>query len=219
MSLDRVLLISIPTAVLLMACALFAPREARNPEASAGQAGALFQDDFSNPASGWATQQSEGMTLDYAEGEFRILVDNQILPNAYPSALIERTFEDVRLEVDVRRVSGSDTAKAGLICRRADASHYVFGDIDFNGIARIGISSVDLFDILGYEEGTASLQEGTNHLRLDCIGSTASLYVNGNLAVRAAVDGPSQGAVGFSAGRSTEGQTDFRFDNFTVYAP
>jgi hypothetical protein len=219
MTLDKSLIIAFGMVALLLACTLFAPREPGGPARSSGQENLLFQDDFSNPASGWTTQQSEGITLEYAESGFRIFVDNQVLPNAYPSAMIERTFGDVRIEADVRRISGSDSAKAALICRRADPNHYVLGDIDANGIARLGTFADDLFDILGYEEGTAGLQEGSNHLRLDCIGSTAALYVNGTLVVSAEVDGPSQGSVGFAAGRSGEGQSDFRFDHFIVYKP
>lgn len=219
MTLDKSLLISIGMVVFLLACTLFTPRATRGPAGSAGQGKILFQDDFSNPASGWNTQQSEGMTLEYADDGFRIFVDNQILPNEYPASFIERTFGDVRVEADVRRVTGSDSAKAALICRRADPNHYVLGDIDANGIARLGTFTDDLFDILGYEEGAAGLQEGSNHLRLDCIGNKASLYVNGNLVVSAEVNGPSQGSVGFAAGRSGEGQTDFHFSNFAVYAP
>jgi hypothetical protein len=198
---------------------MFAPRATRGPAGPAGQGKILFQDDFSNPASGWTTQQSEGMTLEYADGGFRIFVDNQKLPNEYPAAVIEQTFGNVRIEADVRRVTGTDSAKAALICRRADPNHYVLGDIDASGIARLGTFADDLFDILGYEEGTAGLQEGSNHLRLDCIGNQASLYVNGKLVVSAEVDGPSAGVVGFAAGRSKEGQTDFRFKSFAVYAP
>jgi len=219
MTLDKSLIISIGMVALLLACNLFTPRETNGPTGHSEQGKLLFQDDFSNPASGWSTQQSEGMTLEYTDGGFRIFVDNQLLPNEYPSAFIERTFGDVRVEADVRRIAGSDSAKAALICRRADPSHYVLGDIDANGIARLGTFADDLFDILGYEEGTAGLQEGSNHLRLDCIGNMASLYVNGNLVVSAEVDGPPQGSVGFAAGRSGEGQTDFRFNNFAVYAP
>ncbi len=219
MTLDKSLIISIGMVTLLLACNLFTPRETRGPAGPSGQGKLLFQDDFSNPASGWTTQQSEGITLEYADGGFRIFVDNQLLPNEYPSAFIERTFGDVRVEADIRRVAGSDSAKAALICRRANPNHYVLGDIDANGIARLGTFADDLFDILGYEEGTAGLQEGTNRLRLDCIGNMASLYVNGNLVVSAEVDGPSQGSVGFAAGRSGAGQSDFRFDNFIVYKP
>lgn len=219
MILEKSLIISFIFVALVLACAPFASRGTGGPVASSGQGKPLFQDDFSNPASGWAVQRSEDMTLEYADGGFRIFVDNQALPNEYPQSFIEQKFGDVRLEVDVRRVSGSDSAKAALICRRADASHYVLADIDAKGTARVGTFSNNLFDILGYEEGTAGLQAGNNHLRLDCIGNMASLYVNENLVVSAEVDGPSQGAVGFGAGRAAEGQTDFRFDNFAVYAP
>jgi hypothetical protein len=51
------------------------------------------------------------------------------------------------------------------------------------------------------------------------MGNQAALYVNGTLVASAQADGPAMGGVGLSAGGAGQGQNDFRFDNFAVYAP
>ena len=207
--------------LVMLSCGLLgAPQPPVENEAAPGAEGILFQDDFSNPASGiWNVNQSDSIVREYVDGEFRAFVNNDEFSYSYPPALTQQGFGDVRIEVDVRRVSGTDDASAYLLCRRAAERQYIFGDVDFEGEARIGLVTGDLQEILADEEGIAGLQEGVNHLRLDCMGNAISLYANGNLVASMEVDGPEQGAVGFASGGAGAGQTDFRFDNFIVYKP
>jgi len=180
----------------------------------------LFQDDFSNPASGvWFMDQTETIIRGHTDGEFRIFVNNDESSYVYPPTWTQQSFGDVRIEVDVRRVSGPEDASAYLLCRRAAERQYIFGDVDFEGEARIGVVTPELQEILADEEGIAGLHEGVNRLRLDCVGNTMSLYANGNLIASADVNGPQNGAIGFAAGGVGEGQTDFRFDNLAVLKP
>jgi hypothetical protein len=146
-------------------------------------------------------------------------VNNNESSYVYPPTWTQQSFGDVRIEVDVRRVSGPDSASAYLLCRRAAERQYIFGDVDFEGEARIGLVTPELQEILADEEGIAGLQEGVNHLRLDCVGNTMSLYANGNLIASVEVNGPQNGAIGFAAGGVGEGQTDFRFDNLVISKP
>lgn len=207
--------------LVMLSCGLLGtPQPPVENEAAPGAEGILFQDDFSNPASGiWNVNQSDSIVREYVDGEFRAFVNNDEFPYSYPPALTQQSFGDVRLEIDVRRVSGTADASAYLLCRRAAERQYIFGDVDFEGEARIGLVTGDLQEILADEEGIAGLQEGVNHLRLDCMGNAISLYANGNLVASMEVDGPAQGAVGFASGGAGAGQTDFRFDNFIVYKP
>lgn len=177
----------------------------------------LFQDDFSVPSTDWNVFDSGDIIREYADGEFRAYVDNDKNPHRYPIAFVGRAFGDVRLEVDFHRASGSDAVRAHLVCRRAGEQEYVFGSIDFQGEARIGTFLGDMQEIVASEVGFDISPSGVNSLRLDCVGSTISLYVNGELAVTTPVETVAEGSVGFAAGGATEGQTDIRFDNFVVY--
>lgn len=180
---------------------------------------ALFADDFSLPDSGWNVQESDNYVTAYADGEMRVFANNDASAYGFQVAYLEQSFGDARIEVDARRVSGSDAASIYLICRRVDGDHYIFGDIDFEGDARIGAFLQDEQQIFADIEGVFVLHEGSNQLRLDCIGNQVAFYANGRLIANVQVDGPAMGGVGFSAGGAGEGQNDFRFDNFAVYAP
>ena len=177
----------------------------------------LFQDDFSDPSSGWYLKSTKKIVLEYLDGEFRVYVDNESDPYSYQTTFIELNHDNVRNEVDVRRVSGSDSASAYLICRQVDEDNFVYGEVDFQGEASIGTFINNSEEVLADEEGVPGLQEGSNRLRMDCIGKTISLYVNGTQVASADVNRLSGSMIGFAAGGSGDGETDFRFDNFVVY--
>jgi hypothetical protein len=180
---------------------------------------ALFQDDFSDPNSGWSLSEETQYLTRYEDGELRLFADNDASPYGYRVTYVEQSFADVSVEVDVRRVSGDDAAHVYLVCRRVDGDNYVFGDVNSEGDARVGALVQGEQQIAADVEGVNGLQEGPNHVRLDCVGNQAALYVNGTLVASAQVDGPAMGGVGLSAGGAGQGQNDFRFDNFAVYAP
>lgn len=63
----------------------------------------LYEDDFSNPASGWPAVDNPDLFLGYASGEYRILLRN---PNWY--ALVRPGFraDNYTISVDVRNITG-----------------------------------------------------------------------------------------------------------------
>lgn len=177
----------------------------------------LFADDFSDPSSGWNIFKSDDVIREYVDDEFRTFVDNAKNKYRYPIASIDRTFGDVRLMVDFRRVSGIDATRAHLVCRYAAERNYVFGSIDFQGEAQIGTRLDDMQEIVANAQDVEITPHDMNTMRLDCIGDTISLYINGDLVVSSPVEAEAEGAVGFAAGGATDGPTDIRFDNFIVY--
>jgi hypothetical protein len=191
---------------------------------SAAQSGSvLFHDDFSNPSSGWdQTTNSDGST-DYANGGYRILVNtanlvmwanpNQTLPN------------DVRIEVDATKSAGPDANGFGVICRYTDKDNFYKFIITSDGYAGISklingnvtvISSPDgkIQTVNNINKGAAS-----NHIRADCIGSTLTLYVNGNQVATASDSSLSGGDTGLFAQTYDTGGVDILFHDFNVYAP
>jgi hypothetical protein len=55
----------------LLALTACAPRSGA---ATPGEPGVLFQDDFSNPNSGWDVHSGADMTVNYTEGRYQIVV-------------------------------------------------------------------------------------------------------------------------------------------------
>ena len=195
---------------------------------SSGSAGAksgsvLFHDDFSNPSSGWdQTSDSDGST-DYANGGYRILVNTT---NLVIWANPNQTFQnDVRIEVDATKSAGPDTNAFGVICRYNDKDNFYRFLITSDGYAGISkiikgdvtvISSADgkIQTVNNINKGTAS-----NHIRADCIGSTLTLYVNGNQVATANDSSLSGGDAGLFARTYDTGGVDILFHDFNVYAP
>ncbi len=181
----------------------------------------LFSDDFSNTNSGWDQRQDTNYVSDYANGGYRLYVndtDYDIWAN--PS----KSFPgDVRVEVDATKAGGPDDNDFGLICRYQDTDNFYFFLISSDGYAAIGkyeggsqqlISSDNMVKVEGITLGAA-----TNHIRADCIGSDLKLYVNGNPVVTATDSSFTSGDVGLMAGTFSEPGTDILFDNFYVYKP
>jgi hypothetical protein len=189
----------------------------RTPDQSGG---VLMEDDFSDPSSGWnrvATIQGE---TDFADGVYRILVNE---PNLDIWSMPGKSFQDVRIEVDALKVGGERDNRFGILCRavRPDSfytfivssdGYYGIGKINGQEYKLIGMDSLQPSDVI--LKGTA-----LNHIRADCIGDTLTLYVNGEKLAEVRDAEYPTGDVGLIAGTYETSGTDIRFDNFIVYAP
>lgn len=189
--------------------------------ATAPAATVLFQDNFSNPASGWdRVNVKDGITDYTAEGAYRILVN---LPNTDVWSNPGLTFTDVRIEVDATKVGGPDDNDFGVQCRYQDDNNFYFFLISSDGYYAIGKVKDGEQILLSGESmdySDAVLQGmATNHIRADCVGAHLALYVNG-VTLAAVEDGDlTQGDVGLMAGTFDQPGTDILFDNFTVLQP
>ena len=194
------------------------------PQSNSNTAGSvLFHDDFSNPSSGWdRTTNSDGST-DYANGGYRILVNTVNLGVwANPNQTLPK---DVRIEVDASKSAGPDNNAFGIICRYTDTDNFYKFIVTSDGYAGISklingtltiISSADgkIQTVNNINQGSAS-----NHIRADCIGSTLTLYVNGNQVATASDSSLSGGDTGLFAQTYDTGGVDILFHDFNVYAP
>lgn len=183
----------------------------------------LFQDDFSNPASGFDHFASPGGIMDYDSGVYRIVVNDA--PYHYWSTL-ERQFTDTRVEVDVAKLEGPDSNLAGLICRFQNVEgrqRFYFFAISSDGYYAIGYTSEEGSVLLGQDQMASSPVINTgvniNHLRADCAGNMLTFYVNGFPVAQAADSTLRNGQVGLMAGSIEQGGVDVIFDQFIVIQP
>jgi len=180
----------------------------------------LFQDDFSDTASGWdRVSQADGST-DYSDGAYRIWLNKtQSDQWANPG----RTFTDVRIEVDASKAAGPDDNDFGLICRYRDTDNFYAFWISSDGFYGIVRYLDGDFKVLGADSMQASraIRQGysSNHLRAECVGSTLRLYVNDELLQEVEDASHPDGDVGLIAGTFDLAGVDIRFDNFVVLSP
>lgn len=181
----------------------------------------LFQDEFSDPSSGWnRRQQDPDGSLGYHEGVYRIQVN---VTNKMMWAGPGLTFVDLRLEVEATQVAGPEDGDFGLVCRAVDPHNFYFFAISSDGYYGIGKVKEGSPELVGMAAMPPSetIRQGnaSNHLRADCVGENLSLYVNGEL-LAAVQDAEFQaGEVGLFAGTFEIPGSEVHFDHFSVMQP
>lgn len=180
----------------------------------------LYWDDFSDTSGSWPEySQAEG-TTGYADGAYRMEV---VSPGYQMWAVSGQAYRDVQVEVDAIWLAGPLANLYGLVCRYQDEGNFYFFIISSDGYYAIGETRGGRASLLGQEMmayNAAILQgEASNHLRFDCIGSTLTGFINGQMV--AITEGPAfrDGDAGLMAGSFDEGGVEVRFDNFVVYKP
>lgn len=179
----------------------------------------IFQDDFSKDRN-WFLQKTKDFGFEYADGGYRVYVN---LLNAPVWSVRGKDLADVRLEVDATHTGGAKNGYYGLVCRHQDENNYysmVIGDDGSYGFMKMKDGEHD-FVKEGMDETNIILRGGeTNHLRLDCIGNTLTLYVNAQELLEVQDEDFASGDVGLLAGtRMTKGGVEVLFDNFAIYQP
>jgi len=179
----------------------------------------LFYDDFTDTATGWERFTSAEGTMDYDGSGYRFFV-NALQANFWSTP--GKSFKDVRMEVDVAKLSGPDENRIGLLCRFVDNNYYFFM-VSSDGYYTIGKYIGENAIQLGQSEMqyNESIHTGlaVNHLRADCIGSTLIFYVNGTPVAEVEDSDLVEGDVGLLAGTFTQPGVDVIFDNFVVLQP
>lgn len=205
-------------ALISLACAY----SSAVPTAAATQlpSGAvLFQDDFSNPATGWDRLLVGEGVMDYDGGGYRILVNTQEM-NFW--ATPRKDFSNVRIEVDAGKLAGPDENRIGLVCRFTGNEYYFF-IMSSDGFYGTGIFSGGQAMLLGQSEmlSSESIHQGVavNHLRADCVGDQLTFYVNGFQIAQVQDATLITGDVGLLVGTFATPGVDVVFDNFVVFQP
>jgi hypothetical protein len=185
--------------------------------------GVVYQDDFSDFGSGWPvdTSSSSGSTT-YYNGQYRITVNET--DYAFWAYSGSGVYEDVIVEVDGVKLGGPDENEFGVLCRFVDNGNFYAATIASDGYYFIWrrINSGD-WELVGMESGefNEAIRTGAqnNRIRLECIGSTLSLYANGTLLRQVQDSSLVSGDVGLYAGTFDAPGTDVAFDNFVVTLP
>jgi hypothetical protein len=183
----------------------------------------LFSDDFSQTTSGWDQIQNDTGSTEYADGSFHIKLNHS---NDFLIANIGQTFDgDVSVEVDARKIDGSNDNYFGIVCHYLDEDNFYLLMITSGGYSAIAMMLDGEFGLIS--PGLAplpmegiKLDSANNHLRADCAGEQMTLYANGKQVSVAYDDSITGGRVGLVAATGPiASKLDILFDDFQVYQP
>ena len=179
----------------------------------------IFADDFQDTTSGWNRAVTASGISDYADGAYRIFV-NEVYTDIWSARDLNES--DLSIEVDALKVGGERNNRFGVICRNNGNSFYTFliSSDGYYGIGKTIRSETSLIGMATMRPSEA-INQGTalNRLRADCIGNNLAFYVNGELVNQVQDSEFTSGNIGLIAGSYDVPGTDILFDNIIVSVP
>ncbi len=216
---SRIFVWIVPTVAFMLACSI-TPAATSTPVPSGG---ILYQDDFSDDSSGWDVSTDEYGTTAYLGGQYLMTIQ-KTLSYLTVSPGNGGTYTDVRVEVDVTSAD-PNAHDMGVLCRIVDENNFYYLIIASDGYYAIG-KFVDGEDTLigadelqADENGVIQTGMAANRVRGDCVGSTLTLYANGEKLFETTDTDFASGEVGLVAGTYEDVPVTVKFDNFTVKKP
>lgn len=176
-----------------------------------------YEDDFSDPSSGWQVRETEDGRVGYSDGIYSVAVYAE---NVTTRGAANRSFDNLVIDVDTTQVSGptNDNNDYGVICRLQPNGDGYYLMISGDGYYGIQKSEGGEFESLVDWTASDVIRQGnaTNHLRAVCDGSTLALFVNGEFLTQASDSTFSDGDIGFQAESYEPEPTEIHFDNLRV---
>jgi hypothetical protein len=177
----------------------------------------LFEDDFSDPESGWDVYSDEDVTIGYKDGGYSITGNKT---NWCFWSTIYRKLSDITIDVDAQKIAGSDGDEYGVMCRYKDEDNFYIFTIASNGYYASGKFIDGKWSSLGEQEwefnDVIHTEAGSNHLKLTCAYNNFTLEVNGSVLVNVTDPDIRAGDVGLYVCAYDTPGVEVLFDNFIV---
>jgi hypothetical protein len=184
----------------------------------------LYQDDFTNPATGWAVAKFGNLFIGYHEPEsYHIEIQSPHLTAPVVSIPdpAAHNYPDATIELAVQTVSGKTATEGdyryGLVFRQTGDNYYAFTisptTKKWDVFKRSSSGTVPLKD--GVEESIQGL-DVDDVLRVDAQGSHFLFYINDKLVGQVTDTDYPGGAVGFYAENIENSNTHVHFNTLTI---
>lgn len=181
------------------------------------QGSIFFQDDFSNPNSGWENITDTDGQIGYSNGTYIISVTS---PNTVLSGTSGHSASNVVMSVTGRVIQSTGKGDYGMICRQQeDRSYYAF-EIREDGYASIWKNYSDtIVPLIDWQYFPSLAGKSAVNFTVSCIGDQLTLAVDG-LTLLSVYDSDFIGGdTGLAAGTLTKGGFIAAFDNFSLQKP
>ncbi len=176
-----------------------------------------YEDDFSNPASGWPAGDTATYRYGYLNGEYQIQIkDGGWLAWVTPGMVVSNG----RLDVDIRSADSAYGAAGILFGLSADASSYYVYLVDNGGFYSLQrVDDGGWTDVIPREWSDAIHQDAaTNHISIVQQDTVITLRANDETLSTVDIGQNVSGYVGLTA-KSYDDPFDARFDNVRAYLP
>jgi hypothetical protein len=196
-------------------------RDFEAPPQQDSAAAVLYEDDFTNPTTGWTERKFDNYFIGYHEPEYyHVEIDS---PN-YKTTVFEpakQSFNDFTVELDVLTAAAKTAAEGdfryGLAFRRAGDQYYAFV---------ISPRTQKWFVLKSSPSGLETLAEGTeagfhdidvdDALRVDAQGADFLFHINDKRVGQVSDPDYTAGEIGFYVESFDSPNTHIHFDKFTI---
>lgn len=177
----------------------------------------IFEDDFSDPDSGWEIGDYPGGSVGYKSGTYFVSSTGE---GTTMWGVAGRNFSDVVVSVDATQISApaNDNNDYGIVCRLQQNSGGYYLLIAGDGLFAILLSENDSFTPLVDWTESDAINQGnrTNSITAVCDGSTLSLHVNGELLATTSDSTFRSGDIALTATSYESEMTEVQFDSLEV---
>jgi len=180
----------------------------------------LFEDDFTDPSSGWEVINNAYELKGYSSGGYMISV-NQTDSRAVSTTNLN--YSNVVISVETQKITGARDTQFGLVCRFQDKFNFYAFTVSADGYAGI-VRVVDgIAELLGSDqflrvEGI-KMDDGINALLATCENDTLELVVNGETVISANDDTIHNGDAGLFVETFETADAAVVFNDFVIIKP
>jgi hypothetical protein len=190
------------------------------PSLPSSRSDVLFQDDFSDPGSGWEVGDYDTGSVGYEGGAYFVI---SLGGSSTMWGVANRSFDDLTVEVDAGQVAGptSNDNDYGVVCREQGNGEGYYLLISGDGYyAILKAEGGDFEPLVSWTQSDVVRQGNvTNRIRAICDGSSLALFVNGQRLATAEDDTFASGDIALTATSYEDELTEVRFDNLVVQQP
>jgi len=216
----KILGVIISLILTTLACTCNLLPSLTGPKASPVPSNVIFQDDFSDPDSGWEVGRYDDGSVGYKSGVYSVTS----LSNGNTMwGVANRTFDNIVIEVDATQVAAGPESDNdyGVICREQGNGNGYYLLLSGDGYYAIIKARDDEFYYLVDWTETEAIHKGnaTNHIRAVCNGTSLELSVNGEFLAGTEDDTFASGDIALTATTYEDAATEIHFDNLVVSRP
>ncbi|OQY48309.1 MAG: hypothetical protein B6242_02820 [Anaerolineaceae bacterium 4572_78] len=178
-----------------------------------------YEDDFSTSDSGWDDAFGAYYTKQYGNNQYHIEINTHDL---VVWGLANRNAHDFEVEVEATKEEGDIGNTYGIIFRYFDHDNYYRFDVSSDGFYLITkLQNGEWIKLLDWTE-SPNIKQGhdTNKLKVSAIGSTMTLFANGQKLTQVTDNNNPilSGNFGFFASTFSDSHIWVSFDNFKLWA-